>query len=133
MYDGVAYPATLVKLDKDVDLALVQVPELKYVSFFTFGTTPKVGEQVMSFGSPVGFQGITTVGWVASKPRMLDMIIMFHTAFINPGNSGGPLVNLRGEMVGVNRGIIKTDPFTLAQGLFFAVPVGVIKEFLKDE
>ncbi len=59
------------------------------------------------------------------------MMLIMHTAFINPGNSGGPLVNMKGELVGVNEAMLKMDFFQLAQGMYLAISVKEVKAFLE--
>lgn len=86
----------------------------------------------MSFGSPLGLQGMATVGYIARKPEKHLKYIMFHTAFINPGNSGGPLVNMKGQLVGVNHGIATINMFQVAQGLNIAIPVHSVRSFLYE-
>ena len=91
----------------------------------------KSGETVIAIGSPLGnFKNTVTVGVISATGRSLDtgngylMEDMLQTdASINPGNSGGPLVNLAGEVVGINTLIVRSDESgTVAEGLGFAVP-----------
>ena len=99
----------------------------------------KPGESVIAIGSPLGsFKNSVTVGVISATGRTLDngqgyqMEDMIQTdASINPGNSGGPLVNLAGEVIGVNTLVLREGGGTVAEGLGFAVPsnlAGLIAE-----
>ena len=128
--DNKAYTATLVDKDVDIDLALVHVPELKNTPYFRLGKEVKLGEQVISIGSPIDFRRVVTVGWVAMDPQLVNVVVFLHTAFVNSGNSGGPLLNLKGQLVGINRGILRGSKEDPTQGLFTAIPLHVIRTFL---
>ncbi len=91
----------------------------------------KVGQWVMTIGDPFGFDHTVTAGIVSAKGRFIpgnyDEFIQTDAA-INPGNSGGPLINIRGEVVGVNSAIFtRTGSNT---GIGFAIPVNLVKEEL---
>lgn len=130
--DGSVYRAEVVRLDKVRDLALLYPIGLhKDVPYFKFGRSVHIGQQVLSFGSPLGLQGTISVGWIENITWFKHTVI-FHSAFINPGSSGGPLVNLKGELVGVNFGIAMLNFFQLANGLYEATDIETVKSFLED-
>ena len=108
-------------VDPDSDLAVisVDVPEEELVPL-TLGDsdTAKVGQLVVAIGNPFGLSGTTTLGVISGRGRILDSLrttasgtafsagdVIQTDALINPGNSGGPLLNLNGEVIGVNRAI----------------------------
>jgi serine protease Do len=119
-----SYPATLVVADKESDVALLRIEPEKPLTFIPLGdsTRVEVGEWVMAVGNPFGLGQTVTAGIISAKGRVLGSgpyDNYFQTdAAINPGNSGGPLVNLKGQAIGINAASIST-----ANGMGFAVPI----------
>lgn len=132
-------------LDSDIAVVKVDVPadELKPLTMGDAGSL-KVGQTVMAIGNPFGYNGSMTVGIISAMGRTLDSVrqspegnffsagdIIQTDAAINPGNSGGPLLNLNGEVVGINRAIFTTSSSLNGQptssGIGFAVSVNIVK------
>ena len=130
--DGTELPAAIINKDIFADLAVIKADgSMPAVAKLGNSDMLKSGETVIAIGSPLGdFKNTVTVGVISATGRSLDtgngylMEDMLQTdASINPGNSGGPLVNLAGEVVGINTLIVRTDQSgTVAEGLGFAVP-----------
>ena len=119
--DGSRWEPDLVGIDSARDVALLKIATGSPLHFLPLATTVRAGESVVALGFPLGLQGGLTVttGIVSSLERVLDDVIHLQTdAAINPGSSGGPLLNLRGQVVGMNTSGI---PSRLAQGIGFAI------------
>ncbi len=120
----------IIAINKFHDLALLQIqdhnaPRFKAVSLGSSDDL-SVGETVFAIGSPLGLERTVTQGIISTKTRELEgELYLQTTAQINPGNSGGPLFNLAGEVVGVTNMKI-----TFGEGLGFAIPVELVKNFL---
>lgn len=132
--DGTELPAKVVGTDIYADLAVLQAKgEMPAVATLGNSDGLKPGETVIAIGSPLGdFVNTVTVGVVSALGRVLDtgqgyqMEDLIQTdAAINQGNSGGPLVNLAGEVIGINTLIVRGSGFSsaVAEGLGFAIPV----------
>ena len=122
-------PARVVGVAREVDLALLKVenanlPALPLAAYRNI----RQGEVVLAFGSPEGLRNTVTLGVVSSVARQTDpdspMVYVQTDAPINPGNSGGPLVNVSGEVVGVNTFILTQSGGN--EGLGFAIPSSVV-------
>jgi 2-alkenal reductase len=130
--DGTHIPAQLIGVDPFADLAVVKVDgTMPAVAVWGNSDTLEPGEAVIAIGSPLGdFQNTVTVGVVSATGRSIDtgsgyqMEGLIQTdAAINHGNSGGPLVNLAGQVVGINTLVVRGSSFNqaVAEGLGFAI------------
>jgi 2-alkenal reductase len=136
-YDGETAPATLLGSDPLSDVAVLKVDHsVQAVADLGNSSRLKVGETVIAIGSALGdFENTVTVGVVSGLNRTLqrddgtNMENMIQTdAAINHGNSGGPLLNLSGEVVGINTAVVRgSESGDLAEGLGFAIPVDTVK------
>jgi serine protease Do len=133
------YVAKLLGKDARTDVAILKIEPKEPLTVLALGNSDQteVGEWVMAVGNPFGLGGQSvTVGVVSYKGRPLTLgtqgtsVDMIQTdAAINPGNSGGPLLNTRGEVIGINTLII-TRGMPQSAGVGFAVPINVAKEIL---
>ncbi|OZV77675.1 peptidase S1 [Micromonospora echinospora] len=132
--DGRRVPAQVVGREPRSDLAVLRVPAsagLAPLPLAKPGST-RVGEPVLAVGSPLGLSGTVTAGIVSALDREVRLGDNRHTAVqtdasINPGNSGGPLVNARGEVVGVNTAIATIDG-NGSIGIGFAIPIDQVQQ-----
>ncbi len=126
--------ATVVGKDPKTDMALLKIEGASGLTAVALGDsdTLRVGEWVMAIGNPFGLDHSVTSGIVSAKGRFIgagnyDDYIQTDAA-INPGNSGGPLINLRGEVVGINSAIFSRTGGNI--GIGFAIPVNLAKELV---
>ena len=127
--NGKEYEGKIVGRDPKTDLALVKIEGVSDLHPLKLGNSEdlKVGSWVVAIGSPFGLEQTVTAGIVSAKGRVIgsgpyDNFIQTD-ASINPGNSGGPLINMKGEVVGINTAIIASG-----QGIGFAIPINMAKE-----
>jgi serine protease Do len=138
--DGKEYEAKVVGRDPNTDLALIKIDDANGLSALSMGNSDalRVGTWVVAVGSPFGLEQTVTAGIVSAKGRVIgagpyDDFIQTD-ASINPGNSGGPLLNMKGEVVGINTAIMSRSGGN--NGIGFAIPINEAKgiiEQLKDK
>ncbi|MDR2820261.1 MAG: DegQ family serine endoprotease [Desulfovibrio sp.] len=115
--------ATLIGSDEETDLALLKVDAKKSLPYLSFGDSDrlKVGEWLLAIGNPFGLDHTVTAGILSAKGRNIHSgpfdNFLQTDASINPGNSGGPLLNMEGQVIGINTAIIASG-----QGIGFAIP-----------
>src|SRR5438034_2050767 len=133
--DGRTKKARLVGADSQVDLAVLKIddPGVKPLKLADSDTV-QAGDFVLAIGNPFGFEETVTDGIISSKgrPNRADAFgdLLQTNAAINPGNSGGPLINIRGEVVGINTAIISTSRGS--QGVGFAIPSNNVRTALES-
>ncbi len=146
--EGTRTNGEVVGTDMDSDLAVIKVDAAEDVLHpLTLGSSSdlEVGQFVIAIGNPYGFTGTMTTGIVSALGRVLDSIRSTESgsayaagdtiqtdAAINPGNSGGPLLNLNGEVIGINRAIYDETSSALGNasysGIGFAIPIDIVKK-----
>jgi serine protease Do len=133
--DGQTKKARLVGADSEVDLAVLKIddPNVKPLKLADSDTV-QPGDFVLAIGNPFGFEETVTDGIISSKgrPNRTDFFgdLIQTNAAINPGNSGGPLINLRGEVIGINTAIASTTGGS--QGIGFAIPSNTVRTALES-
>jgi serine protease Do len=132
--DGGKHRAKVVGVDKKTDLAVLKLDDGKSTfKYARLGDSDRVqvGDWVLAVGSPFGFQATVTAGIISAKARQLDQgpfdDFLQTDAAINPGNSGGPLVNMQGEVIGINTAI-----YAAGQGLGFAIPSNMARKIYTE-
>jgi serine protease Do len=125
------FDAKIVGRDPNTDIALLKIESAQNLPTIKLGDSDalKVGQWVVAIGSPFGLEHTVTAGIVSAKGRVIgsgpyDDFIQTD-ASINPGNSGGPLLNLKGEVIGINTAIIASG-----QGIGFAIPINLAKDII---
>lgn len=134
MSNGQNYDAKIVKrFDKDEDIVLLKIPAHQDLKTVKFGDSEKikVGQKVLAIGNPFGFNGTLTQGIISRIDYAKNRIQT--DAVINPGSSGGPLLNKKGEIIGINQAIFNPDNNISNIGIGFAIPINTVKEYLKRE
>ena len=142
--DRQSYTATVIGQDPATDLALLKINATD-LPFITYGNSDetKVGEWVLAVGNPFNLTSTVTAGIVSAKGRDINILgvdrrtgassiesFIQTDAAVNPGNSGGALVNVNGELVGINSAIqSSTGAFV---GYSFAIPVNIVKKIIED-
>ncbi len=129
--DGKEFDANVVGRDPKTDLALIRIKGASGLTPIHMGSSDelKVGSWVVAIGSPFGLEQTVTAGIVSAKGRIIgsgpyDNFIQTD-ASINPGNSGGPLINMKGEVIGINTAIVASG-----QGIGFAIPIDTARSVI---
>jgi serine protease Do len=134
--DGTIHIARVIARDTETDLALIRIDAGRPLQTITLGTSSDlmVGESVIAIGNAFGYENSATTGIVSYKGRDVSLnkevaykALIQTNAAINPGNSGGPLMNIHGELIGVNVAIRAG-----AQGISFAIPVDTMLRVTAD-
>lgn len=137
--DNSKYNATVIGTDPNTDIALIKINGAKNLHPITFGNSDdvKVGEWAVAVGNPFGFNSTVTAGIISAKGRgiaessnMGIKSFIQHDAAVNPGNSGGALVNMAGELIGINTMIYSTTG--TYSGCSFSVPSNTVKKVVTD-
>lgn len=137
--DKRSYNATLVGKDRSTDLALLKIEE-ENLPFLSYGNSDElnIGDWVLAVGNPFNLNSTVTAGIVSAKARNINIMNQQYAiesfiqtdAAVNPGNSGGALVNIKGQLVGINTAIAsKTGSYV---GYSFAVPVSIVQKIVSD-
>ncbi len=136
LMDGREIPAELIGADPDSDIAVIKI-EADNLAYAKVGDSDlvEVGEFVLAIGNPFGLSSTVTAGIVSARGRsgmgIVEIEDFIQTdAAINPGNSGGPLVNLRGEVIGINTAIFSRSGGY--QGIGFAIPANMAKNIMQS-
>ncbi|MBL7180003.1 MAG: Do family serine endopeptidase [Pseudomonadota bacterium] len=133
--DGREFKAQIVGADPQSDLAVLQISSKEPLPDIKMGNSDDlmVGETVFAIGNPFGFSNTVTTGVISATNRSIRSEDMVYQDFIqtdasiNPGNSGGPLLNINGELIGINTAI-----YAKAQGIGFAIPINKAKRIVAD-
>ncbi|MEA3208788.1 MAG: serine protease Do [Chthoniobacter sp.] len=135
--DGRSEPATLIGSDEQTDIAVLKI-DARNLEPLPFGDSDqvRVGQMVFAIGNPFGLQETVTQGIVSAKGRRAvnDSAVEFlqTDAAVNQGNSGGPLLNLRGEIVGINSAIYSNSEAGNWLGISFAIPANTARRTLES-
>ena len=138
MHDGNVYSAKVIGSDPAVDIAVLKIEANGPFAPLKIGDSSKieVGNIVFAIGSPFGLGETVTDGKISAKKRTFSdsqVDLLQTSAAINPGNSGGPLVNILGEIIGINSRIYSTDKKNPSfQGISFAIPSNAALKTMKD-
>ncbi len=137
--DNISYKATLVGADPSTDIALLKIDadNLPFLNF-TNSDSVRVGEWVLAVGNPFNLSSTVTAGIVSAKARNINILedisavesFIQTDAAVNPGNSGGALVNIKGDLIGINTAI--ASPTGAFAGYSFAVPANIVKKVVAD-
>ena len=140
MLDNRRFPAKVIGRDPTTDVAVIKI-EAEDLPIAQLGDdhTTRIGQWVVAIGNPLGLDFTVTAGIVSAKGRSLGNLLQTNYAIqdyiqtdaaINPGNSGGPLVNIRGEVIGINSAIASNTGYNAGYG--FAIPITLAKQVMDD-
>jgi Do/DeqQ family serine protease len=135
LQDERQFEARIVGADADSDLAVLQIKSDRTLPAVQMGNSDDlmIGETIIAIGNPFGFSHTVTTGVVSAVDRSINSDDRVYRQFIqtdasiNPGNSGGPLLNINGELIGINTAI-----YAKAQGIGFAIPINKAKRIIAD-
>ncbi len=126
-----SYKAKVIGTDPETDLALLKINAGRKLPYLKFGDSDKIrpGDWVIAIGNPFGLDHTVTAGIISAKGRVIGAgpydDFLQTDASINPGNSGGPLLNMQGEVIGINTAIVASG-----QGIGFAIPSNMAKHVI---
>jgi Do/DeqQ family serine protease len=140
LLDGSEFKAEYVGGDEELDIAILKIePKDKVLPILEFGDSDnlKIGEWAIAIGNPLGFQHTVTLGVISAIGRKIPKPdgsgyytnLIQTDAAINPGNSGGPLLNIHGQVIGINTAIIAPSE---AMNIGFAIPINTAKRFIES-
>ncbi len=136
LYDGTTYSATVLQFDPVLDIAVIKIDPVTPLTPVEIGTSSDlmVGETVVTIGNAFGYENTVSVGIISALHRDVTLSddqvyrnLIQTDACINPGNSGGPLINIDGELIGINVAVRAG-----AQGIGFALPIDDVKRVAAD-
>ncbi len=137
--DNEEFHAQIIGRDVKTDIALIRIQEEHRtfpVARLGNSDAIRVGEWVIAVGNPYGLSHTVTAGIISAKGRVIEGPyddFLQTDASINPGNSGGPLINITGDVIGINTAIFgKLSGNQFAQGIGFAIPINIVKGVIKD-
>jgi Do/DeqQ family serine protease len=133
--DKYEFQARVIGVDSDSDIAVLHIESKDTLPSVKMGTSDNlmIGETVIAIGNPFGFSHTVTTGVISALKRSIKTENQVFNNFIqtdasiNPGNSGGPLLNINGELIGIN-----TAVYAKAQGIGFAIPINTAKRIISD-
>ena len=136
LLDGTNYPAKVIHSDREMDLAMIKIEAGRPLAAVAIGASSDlmIGETVITIGNAFGYENTVSVGILSALKRNVTLAddqvyrnLIQTDACINPGNSGGPLINIEGELIGIN---VATR--SGAQGIGFALPIDDVKRVAID-
>ncbi len=131
LFDGTTYPARVLQIDPGMDLAVLKIDPVSPLTAVEIGTSSDlmIGETVITIGNAFGYENTVSVGIISALHRDVTLSddqvyrnLIQTDACINPGNSGGPLINIDGDLIGINVAVRAG-----AQGIGFALPIDEVK------